>query len=210
MVTTDQPQINREDRMSTISERAVSIARQAKQGEITDVEAMAQITEHAAQLYEPYETNIFVQDVGEIFVGFSGFQSPLYAADATLSNKLLGYPIELDPSSEFTIYTPDLRLADTGFVKMFRDESSQVRHFWFAVQLEMIYPTNLVMYQAFAHENPNHILGHRDGTQADAILSILGSQLGRGLANGTIKPSDVGDWIRTHLSEDQVYEYRLR
>lgn len=196
-VSSVSPQEMTEYRLKAISvygERQVSLS---ESGGITHLEAMAKITEFAAQLYGSGEANNFIQDLGEIFVGFSGAESAWY-----------GF-CECAPRSEYAIHRGpgNPRLEDTGFGGMFRDGSAQPRHFWFATQLEAIYPTWFVEWQAFGHEDPNHWLLGRGagGSEGDTILSLLGSNLGRGLDDGTIAPAEVGDWLRTTLSA----EYRL-
>jgi RHS repeat-associated protein len=158
-------------------------------GQITDLEALARTTEFAAKLYDSnskMEINAFVYDVGAVIVGHSGPLAPITVEG----------PLQ-QPPSEFTVRDD---FESTGFAMELQDVgSNQLRHFWFAVDVEMCYPSEINKLQGILHETSYLSGTPRGQSPQDILLSFQGSGLGIGLDNGKIKIYEAGDWIRENL-----------
>ena len=167
-------------------------------GKVSDLEALALVTEHAAAAaHGDYDT--FVLDVSWLTLGatsnraaiVSGFldRARMYAA------RRMGWKEVKSAASRF---------GSTGFAA--DDRSNQVQHFWYFAAVSYSWGGGVAEMLSRYHEwNAPGILrrlpasGMGYGTDMDLALSRKGIALGRALANRRIAPGRVGAWIRREL-----------
>ncbi|HET9495679.1 MAG TPA: hypothetical protein VFR15_15720 [Chloroflexia bacterium] len=166
-------------------------------GNVSDLEAFALVTEHAAETAQG-DYDAFVLDVSRLTLGarsnwaaiVSGFfdRAWMYAA------RRMGWKVESAAN----------RFGSSGFAA--DDGSNQVQHFWYFAAVAYTWGPRIADLLARYHEwNAPGILrrlpasGMGHGTELDLALSRKSIALGRALAKRRIAPERVGAWVRREL-----------
>jgi len=180
-----------------------------EQKERDSLERFAELVDYAATLYDPQsEVDNFVSDLDAVILGYEGPDSQVhtigYGGRAT-SRYWLGanaYPNRGSWAEKYFDYLPN----------------NQMFHFWYYVAVQYFEGPFVANAANICHESPVQIgpCGGPGASTQDYALSVagmsLGSQLWRygagapdwvsWLLGGKVAPRQVGDWIRTVLSQN--------
>ena len=179
------------------------LVKRVKEGEISELEALAQLTEYAAFLAGDC-VRCFINDLGATLTGHAGDDGRTAALreleiQAGLPN------VAYHPNYEQISGTNELM--QSGYSIVFQDPAyetegvggNQAHHYWFYVQYGYesgFYPA---VVSDIAHET---VVANSPAGMSynDYALGVEGAQLGAALSWGAVKPSEVGDYIRQTLS----------
>ncbi len=170
------------------------LARAVEAGKITDLEAFARLAEYAASFY-PDCSACLINNLGSVLTGHShyGFTMSEVTAQAGL--------IEYDAA-----YKKAIALQQSGYASIFQDPGAggnQAHHFWYYVQVG--YTNNDVVANSAVVLHETLIANQQAGKSfQDVALGGEGVRLGNALDNGSIAPTEVGDYIRQVLSPDSA------
>jgi len=167
----------------------------------TDLEALAQIAEFAADL-SGNQADIFMLDMSRLALDATSNWDAIAAGPWGRLKQRIHARLNWIPS-----YPALWRFGGTGFRA--NDGGNQVQHVWYSVAITFKGCATVAESEAQYHEwNPPGVLKHLPGTgggngsKMDLALSRQGIALGRALAEGTLQPSQVGNWLRETLGTD--------
>jgi hypothetical protein len=181
---------NRNRQRNLIVAKNNQLHEQIANGEISDLEALALLTEYAAS-FSPNNAENFVQDLGAVITG--------YGSGNAVTNELENQAKDMVGLStvhdEFESQASDL--GQSGFADIFQDETgNQPHHFWFYVQTgfeagQLVSDAGVVL-----HEN----IAGGGMSDEDMYLGFEGTKLGTALQDGSIQPYDVRTYIMNNLA----------
>ncbi len=164
----------------------------------TDLEAFALIVEVAAEL-NANQVEGFMLDLNRFLLEAPNNELAVLAGPWGRLKERIHYHAGWFPG-----YRALYLFGSTGFAA--DDKSNQVQHFWFSVAVAYRWGNPIADAAARYHEwNPPAWLrflpgnGEGHGSAEDLILSRQGIALGHALAEGWVKPLELGDWLRKHL-----------
>ena len=167
----------------------------------TDLEALAQIAEFAADL-NGNDAETFMLDMSRLTLDATSNWDAIAAGPWGRLKQRIHARLNWFPG-----YPALGRFGGTGFRA--DDGSNQVQHVWYSVAIAFKWGATAADLEAQYHEwNPPGLLkylpgsGGRDGSKMDLALSRQGIALGRALATSQIQPSQVGLWLRQTLGEE--------
>jgi hypothetical protein len=160
---------------------------------ISDLEALAQLTDYAASL-TPTNPTFFIESLGAVLTGHSEGRSGV--------NEFLA---QLHLFERHKYYSSAYALGQTGYAPIFQDPDiskgggNQAHHYWYYVQVgyesgEIIGSLGVLSHETFFTRN---LAGN---SYEDLYLGYEGVSLGTDLSAGTVNPVEVGDIIRQNLS----------
>jgi len=167
----------------------------------TDLEALAQIAEFAADL-SGGNAETFMLDMNRLTLDATSNWDAIAAGPWGRLKQHIHARLNWFPG-----YPALGHFGGTGFRA--DDGSNQVQHVWYSVAIAFKWGATAADLEAQYHEwNPPGLLkylpgsGGRDGSKMDLALSRQGIALGRALATSQIQPSQVGLWLRQTLGEE--------
>jgi len=192
-----------------IRERNDFLVAKVQKGELTDLEAFAQLTEYAASL-TPDCDYCFVQGLGAVLTGHS--------RGAAWQDEISGQ-LGKDVFDEYS--QREAPLLQSGYDCIFQDLGAgrnQPHHYWFYVQVAYEDERVIAHTGNLAHEtlltkefltairtlNIQEFLNAPGRSFEDWALGIEGIHLGVALRYGTIRPIEVGNYIRSTLSPESA------
>jgi hypothetical protein len=165
-----------------------------------DLEALAQITEFAADL-SGGNAETFMLDMSRLTLDATSSWDAIAAGPWGRLEQRIHAHLNWFPG-----YPALERFGSTGFRA--DDGSNQVQHLWYSVAIAFKRGATMADLEAQYHEwNPPGLLkylpgtGRGDGSKLDLTLSRQGIALGRALATNRTQPSQVGLWLRQTLGE---------
>jgi hypothetical protein len=184
--------------VSKLLVRNNELARATQSGQITDLEAFAQLVDYAAS-FTPDCSACLVKNVGAILTGHS--------RNGYLMSEVLAQAQMLDYDAAYGEAAP---LQQAGFATIFQDPRSgpgfggnQPHHFWYYVQVgyqdgAFLANTAVVLHETIVAQGPG------GKNFPDLALGAVGANLGTDLSSGAMLPTETGNYIRSVLSPDSA------
>ena len=191
-------QAEHEDHIEKLGNKYLELWSLTEDGEIDDLEALAQLAEYGASL-TPNCPTCFVNDMGAVLTGFTGY-FPGFSVIGNRRNP------RLFPQTEIyrDLTTSNTLLGQKGFAPIFKDNAgrgNQSRHFWLYVQSGYFEGPTLATLGNLFHEVVDQSSGK---SYQDFALGVEGGSLGNSLFHGSISPEETGQWIRENLSPNSM------